>query len=193
MQAGETHVDLRLPPDLDASLPSRARCEGFAGRTVVENGTATWHRRINLQGPVARPDVGVLSWDGDDLIEDAPDGSYREVWTRECPSPARARVKEADGRMRVVAWTAERFMLADARPDAMRLPTTLAERVTVGKGVGAGMDEGIDGAFSLGRLDGNGGRVTHSTDPGLVGRVLAGPVEAWSSGPGEVSRLPIEP
>ena len=172
MQAGETHVDLRLPPDLDATPASRARCEGFAGRTVVENGMATWHREVNLQGPAAHPDVGVLSWDGDALIEDAPDGSYREVWVRERGGDAHARIETRGGRMRVLAWVADRFMLADARPDEMRLPTTLAERVAAG--------EGIDAAFSLGRRSGGeGGAITRSTAPKLVGTTFDGPIETW--------------
>lgn len=174
MQAGETHVDLRLPPDLDATPPSRARCEGFAGRTVVRNGTATWHREVNLQGPVAKPDVGVLTWDGDDLIEDAPDGSYREVWVRERSGPAHAQIEMTDARMRVVAWAADRFMLADARPDEMELPQTLAERVAAGAT--------IDAAFSIGDLGLLSGTVTHSTDPALVGAVLDGAPEAWNLG-----------
>ena len=180
MQAGGTHVDLRLPPDLGTDPASRARCEGFAGRTVVENGpggpTATWHREINLQGPVAKPDIGILSWDRDDLVEDAPDGSYREVWTREHVGPAHARIErqrnKAGDRMRVLAWVADRFALADARPGDMALPTTLAERVAAG--------EGIDAAFSLGRIGEGGGTVTHSTDPGLVGRQFAGAPEGWT-------------
>lgn len=101
LQAGALFADLRVPADLPAlqggcladldaaTLQSLLRVEGFAGEITVTDGQCTWHRAINWQGALARPDVGAMWFDGDVLIEDGVHANYREAWLAEPTAPLR--------------------------------------------------------------------------------------------------------
>ncbi|MBQ2261388.1 MAG: hypothetical protein II336_08480 [Loktanella sp.] len=102
MQAGDLFADLRVPADLpaltgtcladldEAALQSLLRIEGFAGQITVTDSQCTWHREINWQGALARPDVGAMSFDGPVLIEDGVHAEYREAWLAQATAPLRA-------------------------------------------------------------------------------------------------------
>jgi len=101
LQAGALFADLRVPADLPAlqggcladldaaTLQSLLRVEGFAGEITVTDSQCTWHRAINWQGALARPDVGAMWFDGDVLIEDGVHAQYREAWLAEPTAPLR--------------------------------------------------------------------------------------------------------
>jgi creatinine amidohydrolase len=83
VQGHSAYADLRVPLD-----GSRA-VESFAGHTTWEPPRLRWSHDIDLAGgPAALTDVGVVEWDGGDLIEsgtfviDGADVPYVEVWRR---------------------------------------------------------------------------------------------------------------
>ena len=56
---------------------------GFAG-TLHQNGDIfEWHRAIDVQPPGPFPDAGVMTWDGDTLIEAGVHEDYVEHWVRD--------------------------------------------------------------------------------------------------------------
>jgi hypothetical protein len=60
---------------------------GFAG-TLAQNGDVfEWHRTVNVQPPGPFPDAGVMSRDGDILVEAGVHEDYVEHWVRD-PGPA---------------------------------------------------------------------------------------------------------
>lgn len=81
LQAPTAFVDVRVPlADGDA--------DSFAGHTTWEAPSLTWHRALDLhEQPVA--DTGVITWDGDDMMETGVFGfagqapvPYVERWRR---------------------------------------------------------------------------------------------------------------
>lgn len=67
---------------------------GFAG-VLVQNGEVfEWHRAVDVQPTGPYPDAGVMSWDGDVLVETGVHEDYVEHWVRdpETASPAGALV-----------------------------------------------------------------------------------------------------
>jgi hypothetical protein len=59
---------------------------GFAG-TLHQNGDVfEWHRTVDLHPPGPHPDVGVMSWEGEVLIETGVHENYVEHWVRDADS-----------------------------------------------------------------------------------------------------------
>ncbi|MGH3581401.1 MAG: hypothetical protein ACRDUB_07425 [Mycobacterium sp.] len=56
---------------------------GFAGTLSQTGDVFEWHRTVNVQPPGPFPDAGVMSWDGDVLIETGVHEDYVEHWVRE--------------------------------------------------------------------------------------------------------------
>ena len=81
LQAPSRHADLRLPDD------GRADVSCFTGTTTWDGYALTWLHELDL-APSGRPDVGLVEWDGADLLESGSfvaDGRricYVERWRR---------------------------------------------------------------------------------------------------------------
>jgi hypothetical protein len=81
LQAREAFSDLRLPrrPGVEPAA--------FSGHTTFDPPALTWHHRLDLND-AHDPDIGVVEWRGDDLIErgstiiDGGGVPYEEVWRR---------------------------------------------------------------------------------------------------------------
>ncbi|MEO0682001.1 MAG: hypothetical protein AAF192_16480 [Pseudomonadota bacterium] len=181
-QAGPWHVDLRLPPGLEAlsgplsgldvnALDLVAQAEGFAGETTLERGVCAWRRKINWRGPTEGPDAGRLSWRDEALHEDGVFADYEELWRRDAPGPAEAlRLTDDAGRLAILIRVGDRFALGRAAPEGMggaplaeRLRTALAARHR------AALERLFDMEFCCGRLAEEGGRIERSTLPGRAG------------------------
>jgi hypothetical protein len=122
LQGSEWFVDLRLPAVRPSDGARTPQPEAFAGRLVRTLSDATefmWHRTIDWS-PDSGPDVGRLSWDGDNLIEEGVLQPYREVWIRaERHSPddsATALLRDDTGRLGIVLRSAGFFGFAVGRP-----------------------------------------------------------------------------
>lgn len=123
LQAGVLFADLRVPADLPAlqggcladldapALQSLLRVEGFAGEITVAQGQCTWHRAINWQGALARPDVGAMWFDGDVLIEDGVHAKYREAWLAQPTAPLRGHPIAWGDMTGVLVENDDRFLL----------------------------------------------------------------------------------
>lgn len=133
-QANEHHVDLRVPPGLHAPPDPavHAACEGFAGTTEVDDGVCTWTRAINLQGPVAGPDVGRLHWRGSHLIETGVHAEYEEVWERVASGGVSSHVERDGPFLTVETRCGDHRAHGRGRPADLGLARTLAERVRAG-------------------------------------------------------------
>lgn len=165
LQAGMLFADLRVPADLPAlqggcladldaaALQSLLRIEGFAGEITVAQGQCTWHRTINWQGALARPDVGAMWFDGDVLIEDGVHADYREAWLKQPTAPLRGHRIAWGGMTGVLVESDDRFLL----------------------GIGlAPMDRPVRDTFTsfyaLGTWDGARGIAELATDPFAMGK-----------------------
>jgi hypothetical protein len=121
LQGSEWFVDLRQPdvrPSVGVWAP---QLEAFAGRLVRTSSVAaefTWHRSIDWSSD-SGPDVGRLSWDGDNLIEEGVLQPYREVWIRaERHTPddsATALLRDDAGRLVILLRSAGFFGFAVGR------------------------------------------------------------------------------
>lgn len=199
IQAGEMHVDLRLAcafrqlpavplyQQTPEALLEIASVTAFAGVTHIEHGQCTWTRQINYQGPLLEPDVGVLSWSGDTLVETGMHSAYEEGWLSLTNVPGRARVLgDASGSLVFLCVVAERFGLARANPDAMQQPLSLEDNVRMALDA---RDEGaliqlFDQEFCIGTITQGYGVISASSMPGRVGtRVfrLLDPIEDVSA------------
>ena len=72
LQSTSKHADLRLPL-VEGEVIS------FAGTTTWEAPSLTWIPDLELV-PNEFPDTGVVSWDGDDLLEAGPSSSTAPRW-----------------------------------------------------------------------------------------------------------------
>lgn len=65
---------------------------GFAGTLAQDGEIFEWHRAVNVHPPGPLPDAGVMSWDGDVLVETGVHENYVEHWVRDpgSSSPAAA-------------------------------------------------------------------------------------------------------
>ena len=131
LQGSPWFVDLRRPdvrPAVDTPHGNLSvgvwapQLEAFAGRLVQTSSGSpefTWQRRIDWS-PESGPDVGRLSWDGDNLIEEGVLQPYREVWIRaERHSPddsATALLRDGAGRLVILVRSAGFFGFAVGRP-----------------------------------------------------------------------------
>jgi hypothetical protein len=123
LQAGALFADLRVPADLPAFqggcladldaavLQSLLRVEGFAGEITVTDSQCTWHRAINWQGALARPDVGAMWFDGNVLIEDGVHAQYREAWLAQPTAPLRGHPIAWGDMTGVLVESDDRFLL----------------------------------------------------------------------------------
>ena len=165
LQAGALFADLRVPADLPvleghcladldaAALQSLMRIEGFAGEITVANSQCTWHRAINWQGALARPDVGAMWFDGDVLIEDGVHADYREAWLAQPTGPLRGHRIEWDDMTGVLVESDDRFLIGiGPKPNDRPLHDTFAS------------------FYALGSWDGAHGIADLATDPFAVGK-----------------------
>lgn len=81
LQASSKHCDLRIPHLGDGGL------KAFAGTTTWADPRLTWHPELELN-PNFSEDIGVITWDGVDLMEtgtfteDGRETTYVERWQR---------------------------------------------------------------------------------------------------------------
>lgn len=81
LQSASKHADLRVP------LTPAGDCISFAGTTAWDPPSLTWIPDLELV-PSEFPDTGVVSWDGEDLLEagsfviDGAEVPYLERWRR---------------------------------------------------------------------------------------------------------------
>ncbi len=187
MQAGDLHVDVRVPAELAVDEPPYdpanpdadrlrllAACEGFAGTTAVHAGVCTWTRRINYRGPAHGVDAGTLRLGPHGLLETGIHDDYEELWTHESAEAASgACLRGPGGQWLVVLWTDERFALGRGRPADMALESPLGERVkrAVADRDVAALGAAFDQEFCTGRVRDGAGIVERSTLPGRGGAV----------------------
>ena len=80
LQSSTKHVDLRVPIEAGEVI-------SFAGTTTWEAPSLTWVPELQLV-PSEFPDTGIVSWDGEDLLEagtfliDGAEVGYLERWQR---------------------------------------------------------------------------------------------------------------
>lgn len=92
LQARSSYGDLRVPPgrphrggaglsayDLE-ELQALGRQQGSYGACQYQGNVAVWDRLVGFQSVVHFPEPGIMSQDGEILIEDSPSGAYRELW-----------------------------------------------------------------------------------------------------------------
>jgi hypothetical protein len=114
LQAPSKHADLRVPLDGEQGL----MC--FAGTTSWSDPSLTWTPELELD-PSAFEDVGVISWDGPDLMEAGSftDGSrevgYVERWQR-LPGSDGALLALRTGNGRLVRTGDYALTVVDERP-----------------------------------------------------------------------------
>lgn len=187
-QGPEIFVDLRIPDDLPdhsgagalaefdaAGLKALARCDAFAGTTVVIDGICTWTRAINWRGPQAGDDVGALQFTEDGLIETGVHADYIELWTHEDPAPAAARaMTDAAGRRSFLVWTDTAFSLA--RGGAQPANEPLADRLREALGTNDRMALAaiFETEVCFGAFHGEDAVVTASTNPCRIGDRIFG-------------------
>jgi hypothetical protein len=165
LQAGALFADLRVPADLPAlqggcladldaaTLQSLLRVEGFAGEITVTDSQCTWHRAINWQGALARPDVGAMWFDGDVLIEDGVHAQYREAWLAEPTAPLRGHPIAWGDMTGVLVESGDRFLLGIGPVPMDRSPR-----------------ETFASFYALGTWDGAHGIADLATDPFTMGK-----------------------
>jgi hypothetical protein len=56
---------------------------GFGGRLDQRGDVFEWHRMVDLEPPGPFPDVGVMHWEGDTLVETGVHADYVEHWVRD--------------------------------------------------------------------------------------------------------------
>ena len=188
LQAPEGYCDLRVPADLPDLGGARAlaeletghllqltACEGFAGTIAAAGGLCTWHRRINLHGETAFPDIGRLWHDGAGrLVEDGLAAAYRELWSVVDRGPYRRRVWVAEGAELHAVWSDERFAYGIGRP-GMAATSGLRAALARGERPEDGLAVFFASEFGMGRwsADGAEGIVTLCTNPLREGAHLA--------------------
>jgi hypothetical protein len=165
LQAGALFADLRVPADLpalhggcladldEATLQSLLRVEGFAGEITVKDGQCTWHRAINWQGALSRPDVGAMWCDGDVLIEDGVHADYREGWLAEPTAPLRGHPIAWGDMTGVLVENDDRFLLGIGPAPMDRSPR-----------------DTFASFYALGTWDGAHGIADLATDPFAMGK-----------------------
>ena len=115
LQAPSKHCDLRLPYQGTDGLMS------FAGTTTWHDPRLTWSPELELD-PSVFEDVGVITWDGADMIETGSyagagrDIGYVERWQRLPGSDAELLALSRPGG-RIVRTGPYAMTIVDARPD----------------------------------------------------------------------------
>ena len=138
LQGPELFVDLRQPAARPAfclvqgfaQLSGAAETwlahqQGFAGSFQVAENRAAWRREIDYQPPGPTPDEGMLSWEGETLVETGLHSPYLEHW-HAAPQPnhpcAALRLRVAQtGQAAILVRTGPIFMLARGRAPGIRL------------------------------------------------------------------------
>ncbi|WP_439816028.1 hypothetical protein [Zavarzinia sp. CC-PAN008] len=198
LQGVALFADIRVPPEspalgggglasLDrADLAVLAGFRGFAGRSGVEGDICTWHRPIDWQPDNGTPDIGRLSWQGADLIEDGTLRDYREVWVREtAPGDGLLSldlVDPVDGRRGVLVRAADHFIYARGRRAALPPAEDLAALLAATADLEAARSL-FDAEIAWGRIA-DGWRILRSTHPWREGALLAANVgsgDTWQA------------
>jgi hypothetical protein len=190
LQGPRAYIDLRQPMGLPDFSHARAledltledcawlaRQEGFAGHLSFDSVYFEWHREIDFQPRVSRPDAGSLRWDGNVLVETGRESDYIEHWHRDpalpC-TPANVLDLQTDrgSPKKTLLRVGPHFMFA--RDRAIHVETgyrSLAECVAAAPDV-AHARELIDCEISFGEVRPEGLRITASTLPFRVGTLL---------------------
>lgn len=184
MQAGELHIDLRLPSEF-FRLPAAALAEqepssllliadvvAFAGKTDIVNSLCTWTRQINYQGRPPGLDIGELSWSGMTLIERGVHEQYEEGWERQETELPQARCfADEQGQLLFVCSVSDRFAMARAHPANMQELKPLADRVSDALAVDdeTALMALFDQEFCFGQFENGYARILHSSNPSRVG------------------------
>jgi hypothetical protein len=121
LQSASKHADLRVP------LTPAGDCIAFAGTTVWDPPSLTWIPDLELV-PNEFPDTGVVSWDGEDLLEagsfviDGADVPYVERWQR-LPDTAGPLIALSKPAGRIVRTGALALTVVDERPSGGEFKT----------------------------------------------------------------------
>ncbi len=184
LQAGDTHVDLRLSSKCQAmpavplqnqgddALMEIAQQTAFAGSTHIKNNICTWTRKINYQGPQGQPDVGKLEWQDDILIEKGVHEDYEEGWQCDVTGSVEALCLTNDsGQLVFFCTVADHFAIARAHPGNMQSPDTLVEQVAQALSVHdeSSLERLFDQEFSFGKLEHGHAVIQASSVPSRVG------------------------
>ncbi len=114
LQSASRHADLRVP------LTPAGDCIAFAGTTVSDPPSLTWIPDLE-RVPSEFPDTGVVTWDGEDLLEagsfviDGADVRYVERWRR-LPDTAGPLLALSRPAGRIVQTGALALTVVDERP-----------------------------------------------------------------------------
>ena len=184
LQAGQLHIDLRLAPEFSQlpavplhqqtpeALLEVAAATAFAGTTSIDDCQCTWTRQINYQGPLSEPDIGILSWADNNLIEKGVHSAYEEGWTRVTDAPGQGRILcNESGCWLFLCVVADHFGLARAHPLAMQKPLSLVANVSEALNAAdeSALIELFDQEFCFGRIKQGYGVISTSSMPARVG------------------------
>ena len=194
MQGPTLFADLRLPPGqrrfpggvtLDGFSAANLRAlmgrRGFAGHTTMNGNRVTWHRHFDYQqgrGAAVELDVGVCRFNGSEMIEAEPDGTYVEQWQRIYDGAGRYLTLRCDaGRgapERLLVVCGDRFMIARDRVSTLSRGKYLAD--LAGDLDAAALAPYLDCELAYGWRTGRGGawRIGLSTIPSREGTLAFG-------------------
>lgn len=199
-QANGLYADLRVPARFSQGLSADclaelchddllalSEAEGFAGWAAVVDGTCTWQRAINLQGPETGRDIGRLERTSGGLYEYGVDADFVELWLdqQEDNPPPKGRVFTGEGGCWGFLISSEtRFLFALDRPSRKNLARAwkddLAQALT-----DADREQLADlfqAEYSFGRIVDGSAMIELSSHPNRVGAVLCENIGAASDG-----------
>jgi hypothetical protein len=161
VQSGRYCGDIRVPAmrgDLASLQASLSQCH-------MTGDSAQWVREIAFHPKRHFPEPGLLSLDGDRMIERAPSGAYEEIWRRQPGSDGERAAFALDegGRAGRLVIAGDHLFLALDRPIPLTGDATLQEM----RAEGADPALLFDCEFSYARRDGRsaGYVIALSTDP----------------------------
>lgn len=178
MQVGNHYVDIRIPtdqPDLagasklsdldGTTLLLLLRAQGFAGHIVLEGNICTWHRAINWHGQTVVPDRGLLSFtEGGLLMEDAPDGSYRECWEHRVPAETQISGFTADGQTGYIVSDRHTFLFGIGKLAAISTDSLIRD-LEAGLRPEERLHAHFSSEYTFGRWEGLDGKAIFSSNP----------------------------
>jgi hypothetical protein len=189
LQGARLHADLRIPQPTPApralSIETCTHAEqqalaghsGFAGLTEVEGERCQWHRLLDYQPARDQADVGRMRFEHSErLVEDALDGSYREIWHR-LPESLGSNwglwlQAASSARQGCLLVAGDYFLFAAERPCPLPPGGTLHERLAAVSPAERLQLLACELSFGRHRGGATPWRISHSTLPGRAGQAL---------------------